>query len=337
MNKETNPSRLALCVMLTGGSHMLGAFLERAVYWSKYGNAKIPGVEGRWIANRRTWWMREVQLSSAQYDRASKRLLELNLVEKRQWWFSGRSILFLRPSATTLDFITASATWQAAYEFLENENDLASASAIPGSAVLPNSNGLSKPAKPSSAKKPNPNNIKTSHINFSEGKKLSGAHPASPSCAQLKDEPTEVVSGKKKKGSTGTAKAQAPDHYSMSATGPVTVKSLRDAWHCGMQKYYGAAVTASTEFFEFPPQEWKSLGQILQSLKCLHGPDGEEDWQAQAIDILVHAIREWHYLGKGDAKTPKYPNLAFIHEKLLSEALSNWYDAGRPPHGLDGF
>jgi hypothetical protein len=45
-SKETNPSRLPLCVMLAEGKHMAGVLLERAVYWSQYGRAKIPHVEG---------------------------------------------------------------------------------------------------------------------------------------------------------------------------------------------------------------------------------------------------------------------------------------------------
>src|SRR5579862_8172845 len=63
--KETNPNRLALCVMLAGGNHTAGALLERAVYWKQYGAAAIPNVEGKWIANPRLWWMREAHLSSA--------------------------------------------------------------------------------------------------------------------------------------------------------------------------------------------------------------------------------------------------------------------------------
>jgi hypothetical protein len=281
--------------------------------------------------------MREAQLSSAQYDRSVRTLADLKLIERRQWWFGGRSILFVRPTATTLDFVTAAATWQAAYEFLEEENDYASASTIPGSAGLLNPNGLSKPAKPGSAKKQNSKYIKTTHNNLTEEKELSGAHPASPACAQ---QPTaqakEVVSGKKKSGNVGSLKVAVANDGAGSTVTPVTVKSLRNAWHSAMQKYYGGAVASSPDIFEFPPQEWSSLAQILQALKCVHSPEGEEDLQAQAVDILVHAIRAWNSFVKTGGKIPKYPSVTCIREKLFSESIGAWHHAGRPSHGLNG-
>jgi hypothetical protein len=67
---------------------MAGVPLERAVHWIQYAKATIPGVEGEWIANMREWWMQEAQLSYDQFDRASRLLRKMGLIEKRQWWFA---------------------------------------------------------------------------------------------------------------------------------------------------------------------------------------------------------------------------------------------------------
>src|SRR5713101_5201618 len=118
--QQTKPSRLALCIMLTHRDHMAGVLLERAVHWIRYAKATIPGVEGEWIANVREWWMQEAQLSYDQYDRASRLLQRLELIEKRQWWFARRSILHVRPTERTLDFIVSAQTWKAAREFFQD-------------------------------------------------------------------------------------------------------------------------------------------------------------------------------------------------------------------------
>jgi hypothetical protein len=316
---------------------MEGVLLERAVYWKQYAKAKIPDVEGYWIANPRLWWMREAQLSSAQYDRASAKLRDLELIEKRQWWFGRRCILFLRPTAFTVDFITAGQTWQAAEEWLDSEDYEIDDSDEPGSAVLLDLNGFGHCAQPSSAISPNPKYIDTTHLILNEEEVCLGAHQASPSCAQFTGQAKDEVSGKKKKGSAAAPKATGPDSWLALPASPVTVKSMRNAWHAGMHKYYGEAVATVSDIFEFPPQEWKGLSLILQNLKCCYGPNGEEDLQAHAIDILIHAIRDWSALSKSGSKIPKYPNVTCIYEKLADQAISAWDYAGRPPHGLESF
>jgi hypothetical protein len=201
--KETKPNRLVLCVMLTQGNHMAGVLLERAVHWSRYGRATIPGVKGEWIANIREWWMQEAQLSCDQFDRASRLLRTMGLIEKRQWWFARRNILYLRPTQKTLDFIAAAQTWKAAQEFYEDycvdeessdfeelaDSDFAeppgSEIAEPGSAPKLNPNGCSKFANPSSAQAPNSKYINNAHAKLHMGKKQSCAHPASPACAKV--------------------------------------------------------------------------------------------------------------------------------------------------------
>jgi hypothetical protein len=116
--KDTNPDSLALCIMLARGDHAAGTLLHKIKYWSQYGKAAIPGVEGKWCANDRPWWMREAQLTLKQYNRAAASLTKLNLIEKKQYPFAGANILHVRPSQTTLDFLAASQTWDVAFEVM---------------------------------------------------------------------------------------------------------------------------------------------------------------------------------------------------------------------------
>lgn len=118
MNKETDPHKLQLCIMLARGDHMAGALLHVINYWSQYSKAKIPGVDGVWRAKERTWWMREGQLSTRQYDRSIAKLAVDGLIEKRQYPFAGRTILHVRPTSKTKSFLAAATTWNAALEVL---------------------------------------------------------------------------------------------------------------------------------------------------------------------------------------------------------------------------
>lgn len=334
--KETNPNRLALCVMLAGGNHTAGALLERAVYWKQYGAAAIPNVEGKWIANPRLWWMREAHLSSAQYDRASAKLQDQGLIEKRQWWFGRRCILFLRPTLYTMNFLAASSTWQAAQELLADEDFMISNFAKLSSADSLNSNGFIDFEEAGVAVLPNPNNINTTHPNLTEEEVCIFAHQASPSCTKPNGKTKKEAPGKKKKGNASASKSAGQVDWSVPMISPVTVKSMRKAWHVGMQKYHTEAVTSVPNVFEFAPQEWKGLAQILQSLKYIEDPDGKKiDLQANAIDILLYALLNWSSLAKSGA-SPKYPSVGFINEQLLAEVVGAWDQAGRPPHVLDG-
>ena len=58
------------------------------------------------------------QLPSDQYDRTILKLEKWNLIERRQWWFGRRNILFVRPTKVTADYVTAATTWKAATEFV---------------------------------------------------------------------------------------------------------------------------------------------------------------------------------------------------------------------------
>lgn len=118
MIKETTPSRLALCIMLAKGNHLTGAFLYSIVYWSQYGRAKIPHADGYWVANTRIWWCREICLTLRQYDRAVAKLATWGLIEKRQWWFGRRNILYIRPTSLTKDFLASAKSWAAAKELV---------------------------------------------------------------------------------------------------------------------------------------------------------------------------------------------------------------------------
>ena len=141
--KPTNPSPLALCLLLANRNHLAGVVLERIAHWSQYGRAKIPGKDGMWIANVRQWWLRECCLSPDQWDRTIRKLKKWGLIERRQWWFAGRSILHVRATELTKSFLAASTTWEAASEFL---NDLglnkSGKSADHGSANVLTSNGV---------------------------------------------------------------------------------------------------------------------------------------------------------------------------------------------------
>ena len=95
---RTTPSRNALCVRLAAHDHLAGIFLVSILHWAKYGRAEIPGVEGEWVANPRSWWRRECCLSSSQYDRSISKLKKLGLIETRQWWWGYKNIQIGRAS-----------------------------------------------------------------------------------------------------------------------------------------------------------------------------------------------------------------------------------------------
>ena len=118
----TNPSRAVLCIMIAGHNHMAGVFLASIVHWAKYGRAVIPGAPGYWVANPRMWWMKECCLTASQYDRTICKLEKLGLIERRQWWFGGKNIHFLRSTEKTRSYIASATTWTAAEQFLGYPN-----------------------------------------------------------------------------------------------------------------------------------------------------------------------------------------------------------------------
>jgi hypothetical protein len=345
--KETKPNRLALCVMLTHGDHMAGVLLERAVFWIQHARATIPGVGGEWIANVREWWMQEAQLSYDQNDRASRLLQRLELIEKRQWWFARRNILHVRPTARTLDFIACAQTWKAAREFFddysidEQISDLAeppdSEIAEAGSATKLNSNGCSKSTNPSSAEAPNSKYINNTHGKLYMGKKHSGALPASPPCAKtpkaLKKEKPGKES-KKKPVVTNAVSTKTKVEWVSTSAPKHALPHLIAVWRAGMMKYFGHPAALSA-MYALSAKEKGSLAETFQSLSEVSGPDGEENLQAHAADILVHAIREWGNFLKLNSKLPQCPTVALIRQKLLADVITHWAKNGKPSHGLD--
>jgi hypothetical protein len=354
--QETKPNRLALCIMLTHRDHMAGVLLERAVHWIRHAKATIPGTEGEWIANVREWWMQEAQLSYDQFDRASRLLRRMKLIEKRQWWFARRNILYLRPTEKTLDFIAAAQTWKGAQEFYEDCSideeisdftELAdSESAEPpsseiaeaGSATKLNPNGYSKFANPSSAEAPNSKYINNTHGKLHIGEKQSGALPASPACAkttkahQKKEKPGKE--SKKKPVVTNAVSTKTKVEWASTSAPEHTLPHLIAVWRAGMMKYFGHPAALSA-MYALSAKKKGSLAEIFQSLSEVNGPDGKENWQTRATDILVHAIREWGNFLKVNSKLPQCPTLALIHQKLLADVINDWAKKGKPSHGLD--
>ena len=156
--------------------------------------AKIPGKDD---ANVRQWWLRECCLSPDQWDRTIRKLKKWGLIERRQWWFAGRSILHVRATELTKSFLAASTTWKAASEFL---NDLglngSGKSADHGSANVLTSNGVSKSAEPGSAKTLNSNYKNILHL---KPTKENGTSAHAPLCAQIKQSNLKKTPGEDKK------------------------------------------------------------------------------------------------------------------------------------------
>ena len=117
--KDFKPSTMAICFILARGDRAAGSLLDRIHHWSKSGKIEIPGAEGVWLANTREWWMREAVLSLKQYKVAAARLVDLGLIEKRQYPFKGRDVLHVRPTILTNDILDAATTWATAIEVFE--------------------------------------------------------------------------------------------------------------------------------------------------------------------------------------------------------------------------
>jgi hypothetical protein len=356
--KETKPNRLALCVMLTHGNHMAGALLERAVHWIPHARATIPGVEGEWIANVREWWMQEAQLSYDQFDRASRLVREMGLIEKRQWWFARRNMLYLRPTQKTLDFIAAAQTWKASREFYEDYcvdeevsdfEELADCNfaeppggeiAEPGSATTLNPNGYSKFANPNSAQALNSKYINNTHGKLHMGKKQSHGLPASPAAVKSpKTAPKKEIPGKgyKKKPVVTNAISTKPKMEWASTSAPEhSLNHLIAVWRAGMMKYFGKPAALSAVYGP-SPKEQGSLAEMFERLGLFTDHKGAVvNFQPRAADILVHAVRHWEYFLGKHSKLPKIPTISVLYEKLFREVFAHWNEAGRPSHGLDG-
>lgn len=99
------PSCEAVCVRLANRCHASGLLLWRIVYWQRFAKITIPGKDGTWIANPRSWWMDDAQLTERQCDRSIAALTKLGLINRTQFWFGRRNILHVQLSAKTYELL----------------------------------------------------------------------------------------------------------------------------------------------------------------------------------------------------------------------------------------
>jgi hypothetical protein len=344
--------------MLTHGNHMAGVLLERAVHWIRYGRATIPKAKGEWIANVREWWMQEAQLSYDQFDRASRLLRKMGLIEKRQWWFARRNMLYLRPTQKTVDFIAAAQTWKAAQEYYEDYcvddeisdfEELADSKfaephgseiAEPGSATNLNLNEYSKFANPNSAQAPNSKYINNTHGKLHMGKKQSYALPASPPGVKIPKAPPKKEKpgkeSKKKPVVTNAISTKTKLEWALTSAPEHSLNHLIAVWRAGMIQYFGKPAALSAVYGP-SPKEKGSLAQIFERLGLMTNHNNVVvNFQPHAADILVHAVRHWDYFLGKNSKLPKIPTISVLYEKLFDKVFGHWNEAGRPSHGLDG-
>lgn len=78
------------------------------------------------------------------------------VIERRQWWFGRKNILYVRPTQVAVDFIASATTWKAAEQFLpsalsagkdhniENKNLSSADLAIPNGIPVSDEPGLAE-------------------------------------------------------------------------------------------------------------------------------------------------------------------------------------------------
>lgn len=316
--KDTHPSPDTLCILLARGKHLDGLVLRKIVYWYRYARAEIDGQKGRWIANPRTWWGRETCASLGQFDGATRRLKKAGLIEKRQWWFGGKNVLYVRPTKPTRDFLAAAQTWPAVEElaaqfkigkgwatildqlaaevfkveepsFSELMNSSVTNYDEPGSAILAISN--------------NSNN------NLNLGKKsLQCAHSASPQCTDQSSVQNKNKAGQKSGLNLAAAKKQKFP----------TVEFLGWVWRQCSGKPFSVEENAV---------EFGKLAVFLEQLTEITGPYGKEDLRGRGHDIFAYAILHWKLLQ--ESKDPVAPTINAICDKT-GQAVDIWHEGGRP-------
>lgn len=85
------------------GGLVEGTLLSQIMYWFSTGRdgklrAKIIKNGEVWIVKSRTEWWDEIRISPKQYDRAIKKLAELDLVVLGKWKFNGMPAIHIRPN-----------------------------------------------------------------------------------------------------------------------------------------------------------------------------------------------------------------------------------------------
>lgn len=293
----TYPSRNALCVKLVGNDHVAAHLLISVVHWAKYGNAEIPGVHGKWVANSRDWWMRECCLSPSQYDRSIAKLKKRSLVETRQWWFGRRNILHVRPTKIALDYVASATTWLAAAQFMPDPYFAEIDDPTLGNLVISNVDGEDE--KLGSSKTVISNNISNLHKNQTSKPKC--AAPASPSCAGENDQSNFGKTLKK----------------SIDAS-TVDLKKLELIWIAS------SSLSAITKFHnELPAKERGALARVesyfaAATKKKLQVAEGKEQ---QAVELFLNWTLE-NWLSVDAYSQPHQPDLFF-----LSDEFPTFFDA----------
>lgn len=329
---DTNPHKDALCVMLAAGNHPAGLLLLKIVYWKKYSTAKIPKVEGFWTARDRAWWAREAQLSAGQCDRAFALLHRSGLIERRQWWFGHRNVLFVRPTWKTLNFLAGATTWDAADFLMQQLSYIADTdhdaelgtNANPTSPGLVNSNEDLKAAKPSSPVVANSKYLMHDLIHGEDG--LECVQP--PTALYANKTVQKKCSGKDKiKKNKSITKKKIPqpngDAPWKITNKPKTLEQVAAAWLDAMRKRYPEA-GLPTSIWGISPGEIGALGSMLQSLGKLYGPDGVADLRSMADEFVRFAAANWSGAEHGSKLPTQFVHSVQDTQNQFDELLSNW-------------
>jgi hypothetical protein len=319
---------------------MAGVLLYSILYWFKYGRAVIPGEEGYWVAHTRRWWCREACLSLRQYDRAIAKLAEWRLVEKRQWWFGRRNILYVRPTSKVENFLIAAKTWAAADELVAAMFDLGqpqlAENCNPSSLKVEISNVFSEDGDPSLPGSEISNNIIHSHNSFGIKKNNipTSPLPASPSCATNQSHKKEISGeGKKSKKSKNSHPVKLEHSNTAYHVAPAyTLQQLLNIWEAAAGKYYAQALAAGK--FELPsgPEDLGALAEINEALTGFYKKGiGDLSFQPFAGDIIAYAVEHWADLDSDDwGKKKPYPSVKFVAD-TIGHVVNHWHEAGRPP------
>ncbi len=313
---ETTPSNIALCVKLAG-NHARGVLLFRIHHWIRYATIELPNSEGVWIANPRSFWEQEAQLSPSQCDRALAALEQIGLIERRQYWFGRKNVLHVRPTEMTSNFMAAAKTWQAAEEFYPGAIE-SSKSDDPSPSKSSNSDQIINSGQLGITKMQNSNNMGTLLPN--KHTVLQSAQPAAPACSKTHSSLEKSTSGKEKAvgpKALGSKNAKITSGLASYNAAP-PLKELAAIWSAAVNHYCPVSKALDSK-------ELGNLAEIVSGLGHMFGPKGEEDLRGRTKDILIYTVQHWTQMGW--AKHP--PNLAWLHHNL-GNAVANWASAGRP-------
>jgi hypothetical protein len=305
---RTTPSRNALCVKLAAHDHLAGLFLVGILHWAKYGRAEIPGVQGEWVANPRSWWGRECCLSSSQYDRSIAKLKRLGLVEARQWWFGHKNILYVRPTKLTLDYVASATTWVAAEQFMPGQQVVEIDD--PSSLALTISNENADDGKLGLSKLPISKYI--NNLSDNQTSNPQSTVPASPACANGKNK------NKKSPGTNTDIK---------DVTAIVSLKELENIWISRIANKLSGKSLCKAACPELPAKERGALALIEKyfaefSDQKLTIADGK--YQSALELFLCYVIDQWSNVGA--YQQPVQPDLIFVAEGI-DPFLDAWLEA----------